>query len=98
MIRAMSSKKKARLKKAVESGTGGYRNCDFILGSAAVVERLWSTCKYILTENRSNLDTATFEEIIYLSLNRDLWDLEDSVALLRKKDDNTADDAEQVAV
>jgi len=51
-----------------------YINCDFILGSAAEVERLWSTCKYILCENRMRLSPQLFEALAFLKVNSRLWD------------------------
>ena len=37
-----------------------YRNCDFICGSAAEVERLWSVAKNVLTNNISCLTAVMF--------------------------------------
>ena len=51
-----------------------YKNVDFICGSAAEVERLWSICKYILSNVRSRLTPNLFEALIFLKLNRDYWD------------------------
>jgi len=62
-------------KKAKTSCTDDeYINCDFILGSAAEVERLWSTCKYILCENRMRLSPQLFEALVFLKVNSRLWD------------------------
>ena len=52
---------------------GIYHNCDFILGSVAEVERLWSLCKYVFTEIRQALTPETFEAIIFLKVNREYW-------------------------
>ena len=38
-----------------------YKNVDFICGSAAEVKRLWSICKYILTNIRSWMTPSLFE-------------------------------------
>ena len=50
-----------------------YHNCDFILGSVAEVERLWSLCKYVFTDIRQALTPETFEAIIFLKVNKDYW-------------------------
>ena len=51
-----------------------YKNVDFICGSAAEVERLWSTCKYILTNVRSRMTPNLFEALVFLKVNHDYWD------------------------
>ena len=51
-------------------------NCDFICGSVAEVERLWSVAKKVLTNNRSCLTTVMFETLIFLKINEDYWDLQ----------------------
>ena len=56
------------------SKSNPYKNVDFICGSAAEVERLWSICKYILSNVRSRLTPNLFEALIFLKLNRDYWD------------------------
>ena len=53
-----------------------YRNCDFICGSAAEVERLWSVAKKILTNNRYHLTVVMFETLMFLKMNEDYWDLQ----------------------
>lgn len=52
-----------------------YINADFILGSAAEVERLWSICKYILTNQRKSLTPLMFEALTFLKVNKRFWDL-----------------------
>jgi hypothetical protein len=52
-----------------------YINVDFILGSAAEVERLWSICKYILTNQRKSLTPLLFEALTFLKVNHRFWDL-----------------------
>ena len=51
-----------------------YQNVDYICGSAAEVERLWSLCKYILTNTRSRMTPNLFEALIFLKVNYDYWD------------------------
>ena len=50
-----------------------------ILGSAADVERVWTSAGKILTRDRSGTSPFLFECIMYLKYNRDLWGLEDVV-------------------
>ena len=51
-----------------------YINVDYICGSAAEVERLWSLCKYILTNTRSRMTPNLFEALFFLKVNHDYWD------------------------
>ena len=51
-----------------------YKNIDFICGCAAEVERLWSICKYILTNVRSRLTPNLFEALVFLKVNHEYWD------------------------
>ncbi len=51
-----------------------YMNCDFVLGSTAHVERLFSVAKYVLPENRRRISPELFETIVFLKENADLWD------------------------
>lgn len=50
-----------------------YMNCDFILGSVAEVERLFSFYKYFLTQNRRSSTPQLFEAIVFLKLNERFW-------------------------
>ena len=50
-------------------------NCfDHIIGSAAEVEHLWSIARYILTTSRTKMAPIVFEAILFLRMNRALWD------------------------
>ena len=74
-----------------------YGNCDFIYGSCAEVERLWSIAKHILTDVRKGMmDPIMFEAILFLKLNRRLWTLGDVVQAdadrLRRDDEDDEDD------
>eukprot|EP00171_Calliarthron_tuberculosum_P002072 IDg2072t1 len=51
-----------------------YINCDFVLGSIAESERVWSICKYVLSDHRCSLTPQLFEAIIYLRYNDRFWD------------------------
>ena len=50
-----------------------YVNRDFILGSVAEAERVWSVAKYILSEHRSSLTPRMFEALIFLRYNERFW-------------------------
>lgn len=67
----IQERKKRRIEKAPR-----YRNCDFILGSAAEVERLWSISKHILCDNRKTLTPILFEALLFLKVNKSYWNLE----------------------
>lgn len=66
--------KVAKKRLQASGGAGGYINCDFILGSAAEVERLWSLAKHILEDDRLGMHPETFEIIIFLKVNSRFWD------------------------
>ena len=51
-----------------------YINADFICGSAAEVERLWSIAKHILTNSRARMTPHLFEALFFLKINHDYWD------------------------
>jgi hypothetical protein len=47
---------------------------DHVIGSAAEVERLWLMARYTLTTTRSIMPPIVFEAILFLRMNRVLWD------------------------
>lgn len=51
-----------------------YVNCDFILGSVAKKEGLWSNAKYISRDSRSRLSPQMFEALLFLKENIRFWD------------------------
>jgi hypothetical protein len=51
-----------------------YVNCDFIYGSAAEVEHLWSICSHILTDERKGMTPQLFEALVFLKQNHRFWD------------------------
>jgi hypothetical protein len=52
-----------------------YVNCNFIYGSTAEVERLWSVSSYILTKQRRRMTPQLFEAILFLRYNERFWNL-----------------------
>ena len=65
--------------KAISKEESKYINCDFILGSAAEVERLWSEADAIITKQRASTSPLLVEVILNLNYNRRLWGLNDVV-------------------
>ena len=46
----------------------GYMNCDFILGLAAEVERLWSIATNVLTDERKKTSPLMLEAVLFYEL------------------------------
>ena len=53
-----------------------YGNVDFILGSAAVVERLWSIADRLIDGERNSTSPLLMESLLFLRSNRIYWDIE----------------------
>ena len=53
-----------------------FQNCDFIFGSVAEIERVWSLCGNVLTNKRNNLTPIMLEAILFLQVNERLCDVE----------------------
>ena len=82
---AIQEKRKA---KEIE-GQSKYINCDFIMGSAAIVEQLWSKGGCVYTSRRFGMSPMVFEMIMFLKENADLWKIDNVViADERRKDTN----------
>ena len=64
----------ARLKANRNAPKSKYVNLDFVLGSAAEVERLWSMAKYVLSNQRKSMSPLLLECLMYLKFNRKFWD------------------------
>jgi hypothetical protein len=50
-----------------------YINLDVIPGTSVNCERLFSVAKHILTDTRKNTSPLLFEALMFLKLNRNLW-------------------------
>lgn len=48
--------------------------CNFILGSVAEVERLWSSAKHLLGEKRHAMTPLLLEALLFLRFNECFWD------------------------
>ena len=51
----------------------GYRSVAHVSPTSVVCERLFSRTKAIMTPNRRCMDPSTLDSIIFLQMNRDLW-------------------------
>jgi len=63
----------AKKRKTCETSSSGYHNANFILGSAAEVERCWSVAKYVRSPERAQMAGEVFEAIMLLRYNRRFW-------------------------
>ena len=76
---------------AERNGTNSqYINLDFVLGSAAEVERLWSLAKYILVNQRKTMNSQMFECLLFLKYNRKYWNKEMVIEAYRRAQRNQA--------
>jgi hypothetical protein len=74
MIAQISGNKTAGVKRNSDEMSVEVDDCfDHVIGSAAEVERLWSIARYLLTTLRSQLSPILFEALLFLRLNRTLW-------------------------
>lgn len=67
-----TKRKRQRLEETMDNS---YINCDYILGSVAEVERLWSLCKNVLTDHRSCIKPMNLEALMFLKINSTYWDV-----------------------
>ena len=54
---------------------GQYMNVDFILGSCAMVEWLWSLANYIMVDERKAMSPIMLEAVLFLKVNNRFWDI-----------------------
>ena len=64
----------SKKQKQEPSTAGNYMNCDFILASAAEIERVWSFGEKILGKSRLGMTQVLIEALLFLKFNRDFWD------------------------
>jgi hypothetical protein len=57
-----------------EEPESAYVNLDFVLVSAAEIERLWSKAKYAMADHRKKLSPQLFEILMSLKYNDQFWD------------------------
>ena len=84
-------------RKGDESNNIPYVNCNFVYGSSARVEWLWSLAKHTLTNHRGRMSPLLFECLLFLKVNSQFWDDELIIkALHQSKDANLAKRLQQV--
>eukprot|EP00171_Calliarthron_tuberculosum_P005814 IDg5814t1 len=63
-----------RLKRKRITQEEEYMNCNFILGSVAEIERLWSIAGKIRAVDRKLMSHIVFDAILFLKMNQRFWD------------------------
>ena len=58
----------------VVEDTSDCVNLDFVVGSAAEIERVWSMANFILVKERNSMSPIMFEALIFLKFNFSYWD------------------------
>ena len=90
-----------RKRKSHQRSCKRYKNADFVLSSAAEVERAWSQARYVLTNQRAAMNAEVFEAIMCLKYNRALWDkqvIEMARAEVRDRERNKRKEERQTLV
>lgn len=88
-----------RLKTEEQDPSNEYINCDFILGSAAEVERLWSIAGKVFPKDRANMHPIQVEALLFLRINKRFWDKREVVEAIRQaKQEASAKYKERFAV
>ena len=59
-----------RFKRRKKNVNHDYVNCNFILGSSAVVDSLWSMANRLLDRNQSRKSPLLMESLLFLRQNR----------------------------
>lgn len=76
MKQRMEQLRQAPVRAVTATADSQYVNCEFIYGSSAEVERLWSVAGYVLTAQRMGMTPQMLEAILFLKLNSRFWGLE----------------------
>ena len=53
----------------------GYLDADFVLGTNVIAERLFSTAKFVLTDQRLSLSPTLFNYMMLLKFNKPMWSI-----------------------
>lgn len=73
----LSMKERLAKRRKITATNRTYIPCNFILGSVAEVERVWSIAKHLLHGDiRTSLTPLLFEALIFLRCNERFWDAE----------------------
>ncbi len=62
-------------RRELDEKSNKYIDANFICGSVAKVERLWSQARYLLQDHRKASTPMLAEAILFLKLNKSYWDL-----------------------
>lgn len=89
ITRAIEIQEKRKAKEI--EGQSKYINCDFVMGSAAIVEQLWSKGGCVYTSRRLGMSPMVFEMIMFLKENADLWKINDVVIADERRKDTDKD-------
>ncbi|KAG2782967.1 hypothetical protein PC129_g10785 [Phytophthora cactorum] len=52
-----------------------------------IVQRLFSQCKLVLTPQRRSMDPANFEQLAFLRVNRDMWDVSTVASVTKEQNE-----------
>ena len=55
--------------------SSNYRSVNHVSSTSCICERVFSRGKLVLTDLRGSMDPSTFEDVMILSYNDDLWDV-----------------------
>jgi hypothetical protein len=80
--RAMHAKKRRKVSKRIATT---FQDLSYIQPTSNMVERLFSKARLVLTDYRKSMSPYTFECLMFLGNNRDLWDLGTVAAVLSNK-------------
>jgi hypothetical protein len=64
-----------RKKRRLSDEEHAYIDCSFIVATSNTVERLFSTSRYVLTDQRKRMSPIMFEAFMFLKFNRNDWNL-----------------------
>lgn len=67
------SERLSQKKRKLDRESSGFRNCDYILGSVAACERLWSIAGNIFTKDRASMSPLLLETLLFLRINQSYW-------------------------
>jgi BED zinc finger len=74
---AKSLERRLKRQKTNNDGTDNYINFDVLPGTSVNCERLFSLAKHILSDTRKKTSPRLFEALLFLKVNRKLWDVYD---------------------
>ena len=84
---AMHAKKRRKVTKRMATT---FKDLSFIHPTSNMVERLFSRARLVLTDYRKSMSPYTFECLMFLGNNRDLWNMGKVAEVLSRKSDNIA--------